>query len=306
MYNEERKIAFLKYLDGKHSDDYLICMNSLFNKTEKFEAMFGKDLCDFNHNDISTMYSMFHYSSPLIYNTFNCNAKVYVTWCDEHMYIKDFINHFSEFGLADYEKFIDVRLEAKRYLEKDEFYDLVETLPNVRDKFLLMSLFEFGKSKNYVEITNLRLEDIDIKKQKAKLCTGRVVNVTRKFIEIAIETNQELTYYFLVSGVERQLEDSGYLFKTIKGNNREIINSNAIKFISRVIKNNLDAVGGYERISPASIALSGQFDMIARRSSELNISKKDYIFNHFDELRNQYIMTPNVPRTFYQKYEAYL
>ena len=305
MYNEERKTEFLKSIVDQHSDEYLLTINSVFNKTEKFEEMFEKDLCDFSHEEIATMYSMFSYGSVLIYNTFNCNAKKYVAWCDEHMLIKDYINHFSEFGVRDYERYVDTRLESKKYLSRDDFEIMVQSLPNVRDQFLFRSLYEFGKSKNYVEITNMKLEDIDIKNQKVKLCTGRVVNVSRQFIETAILANNEMTYYFLVSGKERTFIESEYIFKIV-GSTREAINENAVKFISRVIKHNLDLLGGFSKISSASLAVSGQLNMITERSKELGISKKDYIFNHFDELRHQYIMTPNNPKGFYGKYEAYL
>lgn len=305
MYNEERKVEFLKSIEKEHSDDYLTCMSSLFNKTEQYEEMFEKDVCDFSHEEIATMYSMFSYASTMIYNTFNCNVKKYVAWCGEHMLIKDYINHFNEFGMSDYERYVDTRLESKKYLSESEFESMVQALPNVRDQFLFRCLYEFGKSKNYVEIINMQMKDINIEKQKAKLCTGRIVDVSRRFIETAILANNEMTYYFIVSSKTRTFVDDDYIFKIV-GSTREALNKTPVKFISRVIKNNLDVLDGFSKISPASLAVSGQFSMIKKRSAELGISKKDYIFNCFDELRHQYIMTPNTPKMFYQKYEAYL
>ena len=306
MYNESRKIEFLRSIDGKHSDDYVSCMNSLFNKSEKFEKMFDKDLCDFNHEEIATMYSMFGYSDIMIYNTFNCNAKKYVEWCDQHMLIEDFINHFSEFGMADYRKYVDTRLQGKKYLSEEEFEKMVNALPNVRDQFLFRCLYEFGKSKNYVEITNMRIGDIDQKNLKANLCTGRTVSVSRAFVNTAIQADEEMKYYFVVSSNERKLEESEFIFKVLRGYTRNALNTNAINFISRIFKKNLDAIGGYDKISPQSIALSGQFNMIRKLSDEYKIDPKFVVFDHFDELRKQYIMTPNTSKAFYDKYQTYL
>ena len=305
MYNEQRKIDYLKSLEGERTDDYLQTVISVFNKTEPYEEMYEKDLCDFSHEEISSMYSTFGYANVTIYNTFNYNAKKYVEWCDKHLLIKDYVNHFCEFGVADFEKYVDVRLEAKRYLTYEEFEELVRGIVNARDQFLFRCLYEFGKSKNYVEIMNMKIGDIDERNCVIKLCTGRVVSVSRKLVEVAREADEELTYYLRLSLMERTLQPSEYIFKTL-GGTREGINNSAIKYISRIIKLNLDDLGGYDKISTATIAVSGQFNMIRRRSSELGISKKDYVFGHFDELRRQYLMTPNTPKMFYQKYEAYL
>ena len=303
--NEDRKLAFIKTLEGKHSDDYISTIYSVFNKAEPFEEMYGKDLCDFNHEEISAMYFTFGYATPEIYNTFNSNAKKYVAWCDEQMLIKDYVNHFTEFGLSDFRKYVDQRLEAKKYLTYDEFEGLVGGIVNARDQFLFRCLYEFGKSNNYVEIMNMRMRDIDIKECKINLCTGRVVSVSRRLVNTAIEADAELTYYLRLSLLERTLQPSEFIFKTL-GGTRDSIDHNATKFISRIIKLNMDDLGGFDKISSTTIAVSGQFNMIRRRSSELGISKKDYVFDYFDELRHQYIMTPNTPRMFYKKYEAYL
>lgn len=306
MYNNERKIEYLKDISKTRSDDYLSCMNSMFNKTEPFEEMFGKDLCDFSRDEISTMYSMFQYGDKLTYNTFNSNAKYYVNWCDERMYVADFRNHFSEFCLSDYEKFIDQRLQQRKYVSRSEIYKFCSTLPNPRDAFVMLSLYEFGKSKDYVEILNMRLKDIDIEDGKAKLCTGRIVNVPREYIEIAIKANTELSYYFIISNIEKPLIPSEFIFKMSKTGVASKETAAPSKLISRIIKRNMETFDGCYIISPQSLAVSGQFDMIRRRSEELGIDNKDYVFDHFDELRKQYNMIPNTPKMFYQKYKAYL
>ena len=94
MYNKERKIAYLKSLEGITVDDYIVSITSLFNKTEKYEELFGKDLCDFSHQDIASMYSMFEYGSVDIYSGVNSNLKKYTAWCMNQMIVKDFTNHY--------------------------------------------------------------------------------------------------------------------------------------------------------------------------------------------------------------------
>ena len=46
MYNEERKISYLKSLEGERTDDYLQTVVSVFNKTEPYEEMYEKEYLD--------------------------------------------------------------------------------------------------------------------------------------------------------------------------------------------------------------------------------------------------------------------
>lgn len=308
MYNKDRKIRYLNEIEKEHSDEYVTNYESLFNKTEKYEEMFGKDVCDFSREDIGNMYSLIGYSDSYTYSNVNSRLSTYTIWCMRESLVTDGCNHFQEVVFSDFDKYINRRLEGAKFLTREQALSFCRNIQNPRDAFVILCLFEFGKSQNYDDIFLMKPEDIDVNNHTIKLNSGRVVKVSSELINVAFEAFEEEKYYFVISGQTRNFVDNGYIFKNIKINkdpSGDSVNKGN-KAISRIIKNYLDLLGENRKISAASLAISGQMDMIARRSAELNISKKDYIYNYFDEIGQQYIMSPGTPFLYYTKYQAYL
>lgn len=306
MYNEDQKRRYMDNCRGNYAEEYIVSLVSIFNKSEEFERLFNKDICNFSHENISDYYSYVRYSDEYVYSSMNSRFKNYVEWCISQNLVLDGCNHFTEFTLDDFKRYINVRLEAQKFMTDEEYERICGTIINKRDEFLFRCLYEFGKSDNYQEILCLELKDIDMERHEAHLTTGRVVNVSGKLIQTAKIANDELEYFTL--GKTKRLDRVPTIFKRARGysGNGEDAPDYGNKIIARVVKTIVSQGGGYRGINPAAVAVSGQMSMIRKRSKELGISPADYVLGYFDELRNQYNLTPDVPRKFLKKYGSYL
>lgn len=307
MYNQEQKERYIEDINDKYAPEYLTNIRSLFNKTERVEKIFSKDVGEFSRENISNLYSFITYSDEYIYSNVNSRLSAYCEWCISQSLVADGCNHYREFVFSDFATYVDKSLEKRKFLNKRQFYELLEDVVNYRDKFLMLAIYELGKSEHYEEIMSMKLEDIDEEKLEVKLCTGRIAKVTQKFIDVAKAAVAEESYFFIISEISRKYTPSEYIFKRVSGGVSDKSDKNIDnKLIAKIIKANVDLHGRYIGISAASLAVSGQLEMIRENAKKLEISNEDYIIGHFDELRKQYNMSPNSARTFLKKYGAYL
>lgn len=307
MYNEEQKRRYMDFCQGNYSDDYITSLISIFNKSAEFEQLFNKDICEFSRENISDYYAYIRYSDEYVYSSVNSRLKNYAEWCISENLVPDGCNHFAEFTLLDFGRYINVRLEAQKYMSDEEYERICGTIANKRDEFLFRCLYEFGKSENYCEILELKLEDIDMASRKAFLPTGRVVTLSERLVIVARIANDELEYF--TPNKTKRMDRVPTIFKKVRGysgTGEEVAPDFGNKLVARVVKSIVSTGGGYHGINPASVAMSGQMSMIRRRSRELGIAPRDYVLKYFSELQEQYNLTPNDPRKFLKKYEPYL
>lgn len=310
LYNADQKERYLSEVKDNYAADVIINIRSVFNRTGPYEEALGKDICNFSREEISNVYSLLMYSSKYVYSSVNSRLKAYVEWCLSQMLVNDGCNHFQEFTLLDFERYINRRVMANKYVSKAVYRRFLDEIPNPRDKFLVMCLYEFGKSPNFEDIFGMKIGDIDKEKGVINLRSGRVVKVSKELIDTAVEANNDPRYLMPGREVYRHLLDSPYIFKRAKTSGDEIENvdnnNQNVKFVARLIKNLVEHCDENRGINASSIAESGQFDWIHRRSRELDITEKEYILDHFDDLTSQYMTSPNKPKSYWSKYEAYL
>lgn len=311
MFNKEQKERFLQSLEGKVVPSYIINVRSTFNKTEPFEEEYGKDVCNFSREEISSMYSTFDYSTHTTFATFNARLAQYTSWCMNNALVSDGCNHFGEFSRPDFETYVtSKRVQKNKYLSRETTYSLIGMFINARDKFLVSSLFEFGKSSGYTEIMNLKVEDIDEETKRVQLCTGRCPRVTDEWIEIAKTASAETEYTQLVSEIVRRYEEGDTIFRRVatgKYADNAVLDSNAAnKLVTRSLQNIVQFYGLNGDINASSIAVSGQIDMIHRLAREKGITSEAVVRRYFNLLKEQYNMAPAQPGLWLDRFGAYL
>ena len=306
MYNEKQKTRYLDHISPAHPKKYIENITSAFNKTAPFEIRLEKDLCDFSAYDIQNMYSQLSYNSKYTLATFHSYLKSYVTWCEENFIIKDGINHFMEYTISALDAYVDKQYEKRKYITREDLNKMLMALINPRDAFIFICLFEFGKSAAYKEIMELKLSDLDGENLTANLCTGRKVKISRRLYEVAVDADKEIAVY-PINGTD-VLRKMVYKYRTdyIVKFYMSDASDNALKFIPKLIKDNVRSMGAYSGISSNTLVLSGQIDMIKRRSSELGITPKEYILNYLYEIEDQYGDIKKNPLTYYHRVEDYL
>lgn len=306
MYNIEQKERYIAEEGHRYSESYIKCLRSTFNKVGEMEGLLQKDACNFSHEDIASMYSLYQHGDAYIYSAINSRLLAYTEWCILQFLVSDGCNHYKEFSFNDYNRYINKRIEANKYISREELMHFVLKVNNPRDQFVLMCLFEFGKSERYEDITRLKLEDIDKRNNICHLPSGRTVNISDEFIYYAELASKEWQYF--TKNKKRLLVDSKYIFKRVSGRSSPNGDGTILdnKLFTRLIKNLVEDCDMNLGINAASIAVSGQIDMIQRRAAELDIEKTEYVNEYFGELRQQYQMSPDDPRKFLNKYGAYL
>lgn len=309
MYNSDRKERYLEYASQKYTPDYCVNIRSVFNMAENDEVVLDKDLADFSREDISNLYATHMYGDKYTYASINSRLSSYCQWCLENSLVRDGCNHFLEFTITDLERYVNVRINKNKYLTRKEFYELVKQLQNSRDQFILTCLFEFGKSDQFSDILTLKISDIDKEKGVAHLPSGKTVKVSKILIGYAEMANETYTYEMIPSGIPKPMDrESEYIFKKVASNRTtdDPASKVATKMMTRLMKSIVDIYGINSGINASAIAMSGLFEMVRDRSKELGLSYKDYVMTHFDEMQEQYNLSPNNSSSWFKKFGPYL
>ena len=195
MYNEEYKKRYMQEL--VENDKYkkaVEVISTYFNLSEKMETQLDKDVANFTLSEIIDFYKSICTTSDLYLASINSQLSAYCKWNGEQGMSLDNQNHFDEIGRDVLTQCINKGILDSQYITKSELYTYLDTynFDNISDKFLLIAFFEGISGKAYDEILHLYPEDIE--GNKVKLCSGRELEVSNKFVNIALESANEYGY----------------------------------------------------------------------------------------------------------------
>lgn len=301
MYNEDIKNRFI---EEKNKTTILPdkVLERLFDKTEKFENEYSKDICNFTVFEIREFYKSLCVSSEASLTMTNSYLTMYTMWCLNENLVKDNQNHFAEFGLEEILNCLNKVKEKAKIVSRETIISWCNKLPNARDKYVLLGIFEGLKSKNFKGIIDLRYEDVT--GNQLKLSDGRVINVSDDLIRYIEMCKTETHYQGLndVSGKVSALIDEGYVLKRFVNSKQRPTYDLIWTQLKRILK----FVEAYHGITIMDIQNSGKIDMIKRRSKELNMTPKEYIKSPcIEEVENQFD-TSIMAKRFFEKYRDYL
>ena len=305
FYNEDLKKQYIeeKSKEVIISSNYLECQ---FNKTSKMEEELGKDLSNFTVYEITEYYKMLNASSFDTLFVMNSQFSMYTQWCLQKNLVKDNQNHFLEITLEYLRDCLNKALFNMKFVNRETVENWVDQLPNPKDQFVLLGLFEGLKGKDFCELS--RLKPKDVKGNIATLCTGREIVLSKKLVKIINDCVIEDQYYSISGNGTKvmPLLNKGYVIKDYPNaiadvsdfqRGRKIYNS-----VSRIL--NYFDVGDF--MTANSIAESGKLHMIKERAKELDLSCRDYIYsNHIEEVEKKFNYKI-VRSMFWLKYEDYL
>lgn len=305
MYNKELKKRYIeeKSMEVVLPSNYLDCQ---FNKVSEMEIELDKDVSNFTVYEIIEYYKMLNLSSLGSLTVMNSQFSMYTQWCLQENLVIDNQNHFLEITLENFKMCLNKALFDMRIITRQTVLSWVEQLPNSKDQFVLLALFEGLKGKDFCELSKLRPEDI--KGNIATLCTGRKIKLSDKLIDIANDCILETEYFSITgAGVKRMtLVDRGYIIKDYPNIKDDVSEFQIGRKIYNGITRTLNYFGMSKIMSANSIAESGKIHMIKERAKELNISNKEYLYsNHIKEVEEKFNCTM-VRSLFWLKYEDYL
>lgn len=307
MYNNELKT---RYLDER-SKNFSIPIDYLkvqFSKTEETEVELDKDLSNWTTYEIIDFYKIMNFTSFEVLYCLNSYFSLYCQFCLENSLVKDNQNHFLEISKDTIHNCLNKAILDKRIVSRETILKWVDDLPNPKDQFILLSLFEYGKSKDFRDIVNAKQENVDINKHTLKLDDGRNVNISNKMLSIINQCKEENTYYSITGkGVKvMPLIDHGYIVKSYPNANAYATDYQKGRNIYISCARIFNYVDAGDWMSPNAIAESGKLYMIKQRASELNLTPMQYLYSkHINEVENQFGC--RITRSIYnKKYQEYL
>lgn len=259
MYNTEYKEAFLEA--SEHAEETKNQYRLYFKRTETFEAQKGKDLFDMDFDMLEELfYRVQRKTERSAVNFFN-TIKNYITWAKDNGYGESPLNPIIDTINTEFVSKYLYKEGIKYYTRKDLF-KYFENINNVRDKALVLALFEGISGNKFSEIINLRREDLTVKDDRyyASLLsdeidlTERQLEISKELYEMLVETF-ETQEYKSEKGKVNRIADGEYVFRKNRvGVNGVRITTPVLQsIIIKVIKPAFDDV----QITTTSIGNSG-------------------------------------------------
>ena len=305
FYNPELKIQYIeeKSKEVIISNNYLECQ---FNKTSKMEEELDKDLSNFTVYEITEYYKMLNISSFDTLFVMNSQFSMYTQWCLQKSLVKDNQNHFLEMTLEHLKDCLNKALVNMKIVSRETILNWVDQLPNPKDQFVLLGLFEGLKGKDFCELSKLKPENI--KGNIASLCTGRKIELSDKLLKIIDNCIIEDKYYSISGNGTKvmPLVDKGYVIKDYPNARSDVSDFQRGRKIYNSITRILNYFDVLDFMTANSVAESGKLQMIKDRAKELGITCKDYIYSSFiSEVEEKY--NSKIVRSIYWlKYADYL
>lgn len=295
FYNQEKKTEYI----NTYPDYAQVIYNRIFNLSKPLEESLGKDIKDFNKEELLDFYSYCNVSSPSVLKNMHSALIKYKT--DSNTITQEIFEINSDILRRRVNK---VAIRSKLITREDLLQGIRksedEELFNYSDAFIVLAMFEGMGGKNYEEIWKLNISDFFFREKQfyAKLCTGREIKVSDKLYYYAEKsTNTFVRYRRHKTGSVCELKIDGVYGQVVKFleiNNSYGPNSTEYAVLRRrainlFVQNEIKLAGLPERLLKGkTLKLAGMVDMVKKRSIELNISERDYLTYHIKEIADQF------------------
>lgn len=182
MKNSKIKADFTKYYQGVKTQETI----NLFDKISTYEDMYKKDIAFFSKDELLDVLRSFGTPSTSVLKKYVTIINAYIEFYKIANKKDDsFLNVCSTLTTEDYQQCVNRFALMRSYISPDTLNDILQHIANPCDKFLVLAFYEGLKGSNYEEITELELSDIDVNTLEFKLCTGRVLKVSKQLCDIA-------------------------------------------------------------------------------------------------------------------------
>lgn len=304
-YNKELKERYLVEKEKSLSitSNYI---DVQFRKASETEYELDKDISNWTVYEIIEYYKLLNLTSFESLLCLNSIFSQYTQFCLENSLVRDNQNHYLECTEL-LSGCLNKAIIDKKIIDRNTVLGWVDELPNPKDQFILLSLFEYGKSKDFKDIVYATSKNLDVDNNTLKL-NDRTVYVSDKLIDIIQDCETEDTYYSISGkGVKKMpLVNYGYIVKSYPNQNMGLSEFQKGRNIYIACQRIFDYLGIGEWMNPNAISEAGKLYMIHERARELNIIPTQYVYSDYiNEVAKQYGCS--IVRSVYvKKYGEYL
>lgn len=272
---------------------------ALFRNTEPLEKLFGKDLYDFNYDELAQVLKSFKSTTIRSLQNQISTIERYIDFARKHKKTKfEQVNYAKEFdSKSKIENLLDKDAEQNMIFDQDELMTMAMYSDNAQDGVILGLLFDGVSHKNeFEELINLTSEDVDLDNFVITIKSNdgeRIIPISHETaILIKGALDQEVKYISVNGETSRQykIAEGDHVLRGLRGKDKvkpQIISQR----ILRIAEHN-----DYDYLNATSISYSGQLHY-AKQLINDNTSLEDTI----DKVLSRFGIPINSSSQFYLK-----
>lgn len=301
FYNEETKTRFLETIDLlKYPPRW---WERIFHKVSVFENLYQRDLYDFSTSNIIEFFKYLDVGNINTLIVYKANLTKYAEWAVSENLVADNQIHFDELTT----ELLNDCVSRARVSNAVVTYDKLRSIHfvNAQDSFVFWAIFEGIKGRDFEEIINLKIDDIDRSDSTVRLCTGRTIKVSEYFISACNNAWREDDYTALKGERTIKLIPSVYIFKE-KENGRGLDKARSVyNTIVRNI-NYFNELGS--DITSKSIRDSGLIYYLNKRADDYGITVEEvfYDMSKCQDIVNKYCFNVFTRKKWMMMYKDFL
>lgn len=279
-YNEERKRTYFQYLENIRENSTK-CIGYIFTRVSKTEEVWEKDVCDFTVDEIYKLLPTFNSCSV---NALNKNVSVlrlYTEWCCQNKLSIDNINHFNEIDKSQLHPYVNKITSILP--SKEEISEIVDSLANASDKFLVQALYEGVKDESVGEFFYIPITSIDPDKRIITFASGKQKIMSKKLYNLAVESSEEDKYLSIKADgdfFESTLIRRGAIINPRSNSRSDTLEHCELRLRERLKK--FKSAYGLSMISMPKIYNAGLRDEIKRIMEKYNINRDQFFGDEVD------------------------
>ena len=301
-----------EYLNNKYGGEEI--RGSQYNekmrleRASQYEKEIGKDLCDFTRDEAIRLFKDVVATPSLTYlKVLRSTYESYTQWCVEKGVATE--NNYSHIDLSDLNEC--VFKGNLSFITREDILKWCSEAENPRDQFILLALYEGIRGKNYKEIIDLNITNVDFEHKRIFIpsrngCVEASDELLR-YAKYSYETDDYVREDGIVKKISPLPRGSVVRRVNISRSAKEGVNmAPSPRFIYATYVR-LTKLLPMEDVSVSFVQECGMIDFIRRKAKESNIDVSQYFDSSecMDDIMSQYdrVLYRSVMR---EKYNDYL
>lgn len=239
----------------------------LFKLFVGFEESLNKDLCNFSRDELLNSLSLIETYSKRTINTIDSLMTNYMAWATQRGVNPTGLNPMQSISVKEHlEQNINTNLLSKRFLTREDLYNIVKGCQNAQDAICVLLPFYGVYGKNCSEMINLKWEHVKESQNEIHIISendteSRFVKVDQDLIKYLKKANEEMIYSRTASEGDMPLLDYGYILKIPERKNNDNITISPVTIRQRMQKV-MKLSDKFKLVTMKSLVTSGKFHIL--------------------------------------------